>query len=93
MWNRPSRGRRRRMITSVTIETTTRASAPRMTPTTIPVIREPLVGAFPSPLLVGTGVPVLELCELVLVDTTLDCDIVGVGTKVLIDVEDGGGGV
>lgn len=90
MWNRPSRGRRRRMIISVTIDATTRARAPRMTPTTIPVIWELLVGAFPSPVLVGTGVSVLELCELVLVDTTFDCDIVGVGTKVLIGGEDGG---
>lgn len=94
MWNRASRGRRRRMMTSTTIEATKRARVPRTTPTTIAVMWELLVGALPPPpLLVGTGVPVLELCEFVLVlDTTPDCED-GVGTKVLIGVEDGEGGV
>lgn len=63
-----------------------------MTPTTIAVIWELLVGALPvPPLLVGTGVLVLEPCELV--DTALDCEVAGVGTKVLIGEEDGEGGV
>ena len=55
---------------------------------------ELLVGALPPPsLLVGTEVPVLELCESVLVvDKTLDCDV-WVGTKVFIGEEDGEGGV
>jgi len=94
MWKRASRGRRRRTMTSTTIEATTRARVPRTTPTTIAVIWDLLVGALPlPPLLVGTGVLVLELCEFVLVvDTTPDCDV-GVGTKVLIGVEDGEGGV
>lgn len=92
MWNRASRGRRRRTMTSMTTEATTRARVPRTTPTTIAVMWELLVGALPlPPLLAGTRVPVLELCEFVLVvDTTLDC---GVGTKVFIGEEDGEGGV
>jgi len=67
-----------------------------MTPTTIAVIRELPVGAFPPPpLLVGAGVLVLELWELVfvVVDTALDCNVDGVGAKVLIGAEEGGGGV
>jgi len=67
-----------------------------MTPTTIAAIRELPFGAFPPPpVLVGAGVLVLELCEFasVVADTTPDCDVVGVGTKVLIGVEEGWGGV
>jgi len=63
-----------------------------MTATTITVIWELPVGALPPPpLSVGTGV--LELSELVLVDITLDCEVAGVETKVLIGEKDGEGGV
>ena len=95
MWKRPLRKRRRRIITSATIEATTRARAPRMTPTTIAVIWELLPGTLPpSPVSVGARVPVPELCEPVPVvaDTTPDCDV-GLGTKVLIGGEDDEGGV
>ena len=82
------------MMTNTTIEATTRAKVPRTTPTTIAVVWELLVGALPPPpLMVGTGVLVLVLCEFVLVeDTTFDCDV-WVGTKVFIGEEDGEGGV
>ena len=43
------------------------------------------------PLLVGTGFFVLEPCGLV--DKTLDCEVVGEGTKVLIGGDEGEGGV
>ena len=93
MWNRPLRERRRRIMTSATIEATTRDRAPRTTPTTIAVIWELLPGALPPPVSVDTGVLVTELGEPVLVvNTTPDCDV-GVGTKVLIDGEDDEGGI
>jgi hypothetical protein len=73
------------------IEATRRVKEPRTTPTTIAVIRELPVGALPVPLVVGTGVLVLELWGLVLVvDTTFDVEV---GTKVLIGEKDGEGGV
>jgi len=93
MWNRPLRERRRRIITNATIETTTRARAPRTTPTTIAVIWEFLSDAPPPPPApVGTEVSVPEPCELVPVVATLDCDV-GLGTKVLIGEEVDEGGV
>jgi hypothetical protein len=77
------------MMTNATIEATTRARAPRMTLTTITVIWELPVGGSPlPPLLVGMGV----FLGPVFVDVTLDDDV-GVGMKVLIDGEDGEGGV
>lgn len=64
-----------------------------MVPRTIAVIWELLFGALPPPpLSVGMAVLVLELVRVV-VETIPDCDVVGVGTNVLIGVEDGEDGV
>lgn len=92
MWNRSLRERRRRMITSATIEATARVKTPTTTPTTIAVIRELLFRGVPPPLLVGRRVS--EPCGFVLVadNAAPDCED-GAGTKVLICEEVAGGGV
>ena len=80
------------MMTRAKIEATTRARVPTTTPTTIAVIWELLAGELPPPPLpVGMGVLVLALCEFV--DMASDCEVAGVGTKVLIGEEDGEGAV
>lgn len=75
------------------IEVATRAKEPSTTPITTAVMWEPLVGAVSLPLVVGIGVLVLEPGGLVLeVDMEFGCDV-GFGTKVLVGVKGGGGGV